>query len=260
MSTLSEQPGNVITEIEDKVAKITFSHPAHNALPSFLLLQLAAVIRRLGKNVNINVIILQSEGDKSFCAGANFDELLTIEDELTGKAFFSGFAHVINAIRMTKQPVIGRIQGKALGGAVGLAAACDYCFASKNALVKLSELSIGIGPFVIAPAIRRKIGLNAFTELSFHPEEFKSAEWCLEKGLFHAVSDTTKEMDDAIKQFCDRLSSYSSNALFEIKKMLWQGTEQWNTLLLAQAEISGKLVINRKTKTILKKFKTSRKH
>jgi len=259
MSTLSEQPGNVITEINDKIAKVTFSHPAHNALPSSLLSQLAAVIRRLGKNMNISVIILQSEGEKTFCAGANFDELLTLENELMGKAFFSGFAHVINAIRLAKQPVIGRVQGKALGGAVGLAAACDYCFANQNALVKLSELAIGIGPFVIAPVIQRKIGLNAFTELSLNPEEFKSAEWCLNKGLFHSLSKNTPQMDEAIEVFCNRLASYSASALFEIKKTLWQGTEQWNTLLLTQAEISGKLVINRKTKAVLKKFKTSKK-
>lgn len=254
-----EKLGTVTTEVNNKVAKVTFYHPAHNALPSSLLSQLAAVIRRLGKNANIHIIILQSEGSKTFCAGANFDELLSIQDEVSGMAFFSGFAHVINAIRLAKQPVVGRVQGKAIGGAVGLAAACDYCFANKNALIKLSELSIGIGPFVIAPAIVRKIGLNALTELSFNPEEFKSAEWCLEKGLFNSLSDTTEQMDNAIQRFCESLASYSSAALFEIKKTLWQGTDHWDTLLLSQAEISGRLVVNKRTKVILKKFKEKTK-
>jgi len=259
MSKLSKQAGNVITEIDDKIAKITFSHPAHNALPSLLLSQLAAIIRKLGKNTNIHVIVLQSDGEGTFCAGANFDELLSIQDEPSGKAFFSGFAHVINAIRLARQPVVGRIQGKALGGAVGLAAACDYCFATKEASIKLSELSIGIGPFVIAPVVKRKIGLSALTELTLNPTIFKHAYWALEKGLYQSVSENIETMDRLAHEFCIELSSYSPSALSAIKETLWQGTESWDTLLLTQAEISGRLVVDKRTKTILRKFKAKTK-
>lgn len=254
-----EKLGTVTTEVNKKVATVTFYHPSHNALPSHLLTQLAAVIRRLGKNSSVQVILLKSEGSKTFSAGANFDELLSIQDEATSKAFFSGFAHVINAIRLAKQPVVGRIQGKAIGGAVGLAAACDYCFATKEALIKLSELSVGIGPFVIAPVVRRKIGLAAFTELSFNPTIFKDTEWSLVKGLYQSVSEDIASMDHLIHLFCMQLSGYSHLALCAIKKTLWQDTEHWDALLLSQAEISGNLTMQKRTKAILKKFKESKK-
>lgn len=259
MDVYKEESATVRTEVDKKIATVTFYHPSHNALPSSLLAQLAAVIRRLGKNASIQVILLKSDGARTFCAGANFDELLSIQDESSGKVFFSGFAHVINAIRLARQPVVGRIQGKALGGAVGLAAACDYCFATKDASIKLSELSIGIGPFVIAPVIKRKIGLSALTELTLNPTIFKHADWALEKGLYHSVSDDIETMDREVQKFCVELSNHSPSALSAIKETLWQGTEHWDTLLLAQAEISGRLVIDKRTKNILRKFKAKTK-
>jgi methylglutaconyl-CoA hydratase len=259
MDVYREESGTVRTEVDKKIATVTFYHPSHNALPSSLLAQLAAVIRRLGKNPSIQVILLKSDGARTFCAGANFDELLSIQDESSGKVFFSGFAHVINAIRLARQPVVGRIQGKALGGAVGLAAACDYCFATKEASIKLSELSIGIGPFVIAPVIKRKIGLSALTELTLNPTIFKYADWALEKGLYQSVSENIETMDRLVHEFCVELSNHSPSALSAIKETLWQGTEHWDTLLLAQAEISGRLVIDKRTKTILRKFKAKTK-
>lgn len=247
--------GKITTTISNWVATVVFEHPSHNALPSDLLRQLAAVIRNLGKNAAVNVILLTSAGIKTFCAGANFDELLTISDESSGKAFFAGFAHVINEIRLSDKPVIGRVQGKAIGGALGLAAACDYCFAHTNAHIKLSELSIGIGPFVIAPVIERKMGLNALTQLSFNPDIFKSADWAMKHGLFQSIYDDMEQLDNAVQEFCNKLSKYTPHALFELKKTLWLGTDHWDTLLLSQAEISGKLVINRQTKMILERFK-----
>ena len=259
MDVYKEESGIVRTEVDKKIATVTFYHPSHNALPSSLLAQLAAVIRRLGKNPAIQVILLKSDGARTFCAGANFDELLSIQDESSGKVFFSGFAHVINAIRLARQPVVGRVQGKALGGAVGLAAACDYCFATKEASIKLSELSIGIGPFVIAPVIKRKIGLSALTELTLNPTIFKHADWALEKGLYQSVSEDIETMDRVVHEFCVELSNHSPSALSAIKETLWQGTEHWDTLLLAQAEISGRLVIDKRTKTILRKFKAKTK-
>lgn len=259
MSKLESESGTITSVIDGKVATITFYHPSHNALPSSLLRKLADAINRLGKDKAIHVILLKSEGEKTFCAGANFDELLTINNEDEGKLFFSGFANVINAIRLARQPVIGRIQGKAIGGAVGLIAACDYCFATIDASIKLSELSIGIGPFVIAPALQRKIGLSAFTELTFNPLIFKKAGWALEKGLYQSVLDSIEAMDNSIDDFCKQLTNYSSVALYEIKKNLWRETKHWDLLLTSQAEISGKLIVNKTTKETLRTVKFGNK-
>ncbi|MCL4638957.1 MULTISPECIES: enoyl-CoA hydratase/isomerase family protein [Olivibacter] len=259
MSKLKSESGTITSVINGKIATISFYHPNHNALPSSLLNQLAQSIDKFGKNESIHVIVLKSEGEKTFCAGANFDELLTIKSEEEGKLFFSGFAKVINAIRLARQPVIGRIQGKAIGGAVGLAAACDYCFATKDASVKLSELSIGIGPFVIAPAVQRKVGLSAFTELAFNPLSFKSAYWAAERGLYQSVLDDIEALDSTVENFCKQLADYSFIALCEIKKYLWNETKHWDSLLLSQAEISGKLIVDTQTKEAINKIKFDNK-
>ena len=248
--------GFVNTEAnKEGLATITFSHPAHNSLPSPLLRELAEQIQSAAALPKIKLILLQSAGDRTFCAGASFDELLTLDNEAAGKAFFSGFAQVINAIRQSSKLVICRTQGKAVGGGVGLMAACDYCFATEFAAVKLSEISINIGPFVIAPALKRKMGLSAFTTLALNPTTFFDALWAKQHGLVHAVYPTTDDMDAAINQFCMPLLSKSVDALTALKQTLWQGTEHWGVLLYDLAAVSGRLALQKESKQALRDFK-----
>ncbi|MFI2741572.1 enoyl-CoA hydratase/isomerase family protein [Zhouia sp. PK063] len=248
--------GSLYTNIENHIATITFGHPASNSFPSELLARLANEFNSLSQNTNVYIIILKSEGEKAFCAGASFDELMTIDDLQSGKQFFSGFAHVINAMRKCKQPIVGRIQGKVVGGGVGLAAACEYVLATEAAAIKLSELSIGIGPFVIAPAVERKMGKAALASLSYAAEEWKNAYWAQENGLYNRVFDTTKELDIEVISLAEKLASYNPEALIEMKKTLWQGTENWDALLAEQAAVTGKLVLSNFTKSALAKFKS----
>ncbi len=256
MKTPISHQGEVDVQIETNgLATITFSHPSHNSFPSELLKTLAAHIFGMGKNDKVKVILLQSSGNRTFCAGASFDELIAIESEAAGKIFFSGFAYVINAIRLCGKIVVGRVQGKAIGGGVGLAAACDYCFASEQASIRLSELGIAIGPFVIAPAVQRKIGLVNFTALSLNPDQWRSANWAKEKGLFQEVFPSVQEMDAAVNEFCDRLASYSPEALKGLKTIFWEGTESWDELLFNRAAISGKLVMTPEARERLLAFK-----
>jgi len=208
------------TKIEEKIAFITFFHPASNSFPSTQLSDLAQAFEQLNSNQEIGVIVLKSAGDKAFCAGASFDELLNISDLEEGKVFFSGFANVINAMRTSNKIIVGRIQGKTVGGGVGLAAACDYTFATTNASVKLSELAIGIGPFVIEPAVSRKIGKPALAEMTLEAETWKSAEWAQQNKLFTQLFDAIPQMDEALNEFVNRLSSYNPEALSEMKKVL----------------------------------------
>jgi len=243
------------TEIES-VAIIEFYHPKSNSLPSNLLDKLESEIYNAGSNDSIKAILIKSSGDKAFCAGASFDELLEINDEKSGEKFFNGFARVINAIRKVPKFVIGEVQGKAVGGGVGLASAFDYCFATKDASIKLSELSIGIGPFVIAPAVERKIGISALSELSIDATNWKSAEWAKNKGMFYNVSDTKEEMQEASTKLLNTISSYSNESISEMKKVLWRGCDNWDNLLSENAKISGKLVLSDFTKNKLKEFKS----
>ena len=243
------------TTLTDKTATISFYHPASNSFPSEQLTELTNTIKDLNNNNDITLIILKSEGDKAFCAGASFDELLQINDLENGTKFFSGFANVINAMRTSNKLIIGRIQGKTVGGGVGLAAACDYCFATENASIKLSELAIGIGPFVIEPAVTRKIGFPAMSEMTLEAETWKSAQWAKENKLFTQVFDTIEKMDEAITQFTQRLSNYNPEALYEMKKVLWKDTDHWETLLKERAAISGKLVLSDFTVNALNAFK-----
>ncbi len=247
--------GSLYTTIEDNIAIIEFGHPANNSLPLELLDRLTMVFQELSEQENVQVIILKSEGNQTFCAGASFEELAEIETIAAGKEFFSGFAKVINAMRECSKPIIGRIQGEAVGGGVGLIAACDYSLATEAASVKLSELSIGIGPFVIEPVISRKVGKTAFEMLSWDPTSWKNAYWGKEHGLYARVFETIKELDKEVLLFAEKLASYNPEALQELKKITWQGTEAWGTLLFERAKISGNLILSDFTKKALEKFK-----
>ena len=242
----------VVVEMGQKgVAKVIFSNPPTNSMPIKLLKELASTIETLGERSDLQIIILQSGGERTFCSGADFDQLLQIKDENSGKIFFNGFAKIINSIRKCPKIIIGRVQGKAVGGGVGLVAATDYCMATKFASIKLSELNIGIIPAVIEPAVERKIGLSAFSQMSLNPNDFFSANWAKEKGLFMEVFDSIKEMDEAVENLANRLKSYNPEALSELKKILWKNTDHWDELLTERAEISGRLVLSEFTKKTL---------
>lgn len=248
-------PGSISTVIENTVATIIFSHPARNSFPSALLQQLTNELNTVDKNPEVTIIVIKSEGNTTFCAGASFDELLSLTTLDEGTKFFSGFANVINAMRNCSKLIIGRIQGKAVGGGVGLAAACDYTFATQNSMIKLSEIAVGIGPFVIEPAVSRKMGKMAFAEMTLTPTEWKSASWAKENHLFSEVFESLDELDIRLNNFTSELVSYNKTALIEMKKVLWEGTENWNQLLYERAAISGKLALSEETKQALKKFK-----
>ncbi len=239
------------------IGTIEFSHPQSNSLPGKLLQLLADTIGKAGQDDDIKVVVLKSAGDRAFCAGASFEELSSIEDEIEGKEFFSGFAKVINAARKCPKIIIGRIQGKAVGGGVGMASATDYCFATKFASVKLSELAIGIGPFVVGPAVERKLGSSAFGQLAINATEWMDAEWAQKKGLYNGVYDTAETMDKAIMDLANKLSGSSPEAMAGLKKVLWEGTEHWDELLMERATVSGKLVLSEFTANALAKLKTS---
>lgn len=246
--------GSLITTIENKIATIEFGHPASNSFPRELLERLSNEFESLSGNPTVSVIIIKSEGAGVFCAGASFDELLAVSNQEEGALFFSGFANLINAMRLCSKLIVGRIHGKAVGGGVGIASACDYTLATKNASVKLSELAIGIGPFVIEPAVSRKIGKTAMAEMTLAAHEWKTADWAEEKGLYANTFESVEELDTAVANFSAKLSSYNPEALFEMKKVLWEGTQEWETLLVARAAISGKLVLSDFTKKALSQF------
>ena len=247
--------GNVTYTIDQGKATVEFSHPLSNSLPGKVLAKLADTITTLGEDDAVKIIVVRSAGDRAFCAGASFDELVAIDDLETGKVFFSGFANVINACRTCPKLIIGRVQGKAVGGGVGLAAACDYTLATQHAFVKLSELAVGIGPFVVGPAVERKMGVSAMSQLAINATEWQSAEWARSKGLYTGVYDTAEAMDEAIDALADRLCQSNPEAMQQLKQIFWQGTEHWDSLLTERAAISGQLVLSDFTKQAIAKFK-----
>lgn len=248
--------GYVKTSIENGIAYVTFFHPQSNSMPGELLRKLAEEISAAGKNNAARVIVLRSEGEKAFCAGASFDELISIKDLETGTHFFSGFAAVINAMRTAPKFVIARVQGKAVGGGVGLASAADYTMATESASVKLSELAVGIGPFVVGPAVERKIGTSAFTNLAINATEWRDAEWAKQAGLYTDVYSSITELDQSVDLLANRLASSNPEAMMMLKKIFWQGTDHWDTLLSERAAMSGKLVLSEFTVSAINKFKS----
>lgn len=249
------QQGSVDTQIQDGIATITFYHPAHNSLPGHLLARLAMAIEMAGEQDDVQVLILQSAGERTFCAGASFDELMRISDLATGKTFFMGFAHVINALRKCPKLVIGRVQGKAIGGGVGLASAVDYCLATEAAAIKLSELAVGIGPFVVGPAVARKIGTSAMSQLAIDATGWRSADWAYERGLYAGLYKTIGELDTAVQELAHRLASSHPMAMRQLKQVFWEGTAHWDKLLAERAEISGQLILSEFSKQAITQFK-----
>jgi methylglutaconyl-CoA hydratase len=247
--------GGVNISTENGIRTIEFHHPLSNSLPGKVLALLAEAIVAAGRDENVNVVILRSSGDRAFCGGASFDELMSIQDLDQGKIFFSGFANVINAMRKCPKLIIGRVQGKAVGGGVGLASSVDYCFATKFASVKLSELAVGIGPFVVGPAVERKAGLSGMSAMATNATKFFDAEWAREKGIYTDVFETAEEMDNAIDALAKKLAASNPEAMRELKSIYWQGTEYWDELLAQRAAISGRLVLSDFTRNAIESFK-----
>lgn len=247
--------GHVLTrEPAAGVREIDFFHPQHNSIPSNVLVDLVSAIDEAGADDSVRVVIIKSGGERTFCAGASFEELIAVQDEVQGKKFFSGFANVINACRKCPKFVIGRVQGKAVGGGVGLAAAFDYTMATKFASVKLSELNIGIGPFVIGPAVERKIGVSAFSQLSINANAFQTAEWARSKGLYTEVFESAQELDEAVLNLATYLTGTNPEAMRELKRIFWEGTDHWDDLLDQRAAMSGSLVLSEQTRAMLAKY------
>ncbi len=247
--------GSITISVDKHIAVITFSHPVHNSMPGYLLADLAIHIKKAGESPEVHVIVLSSGGERTFCAGASFDELMTITNSEDGKKFFLGFAHVINAIRKCHKIVICRVHGKAIGGGVGIAAAADYCMSTNFGTIKLSELALGIGPFVIGPAVERKIGLSAFSQLALNATEWQTAAWAKEKGLYNEVFDSVEQLDAFIDQFSQQLAKTSASALLALKQVLWHDTQHWDQLLEERAAISGRLVITEASQKAIRESK-----
>jgi len=250
--------GYVKSEFHNGVTTIEFFHPQSNSLPLKILDELSQAVHRAGNDDETKVIVLCSGGEKVFCAGASFDELMTIQNAEQGVQFFSGFAHVINAMRLCSKFIVARVHGKCVGGGVGLVAAADYALATEHAEIRLSELAIGIGPFVVGPAVERKIGVSAFSQLTIDATMWRSAQWAGRKGLFAEVHENTPGMDESISKLVQALIHSSPQAMSEIKKILWKGTENWDHLLLERAAISGRLVLTTFTKNAIEKFKAKK--
>lgn len=247
--------GHVHLHTTDGIATIEFYHPQSNSMPGHLLRQLAHTVEAAGADPAARVIVLRSAGTKAFCAGASFDELMGITDLEQGRLFFSGFAGVINAMRKAPKFVLCRVQGKAVGGGVGIASAADYTFGTQDSAVKLSELAVGIGPFVVGPAVERKVGRSAFAQLSIDAANWRSAQWARDNGLYADVYADAEQMDAAISTLAQRLAGSSLEAMAQLKGVLWQGTEHWDTLLAERAEVSGRLVLSDFTRQFIAHFK-----
>lgn len=256
---MQHKEGYVRHEIDHGIATIEFFHPASNSLPAAILNDLAKTINDIGIDDRVKVIILKSAGEKAFCAGASFDELIAINNEKEGTVFFSGFAHVINAMRKCHKLIVGRIHGKSVGGGVGLIAATDYAIATTDASVKLSELAVGIGPFVVGPAVERKIGVSGFSQLAIDATQWRSAEWAKRHGLYAELHSNIADVDDAVKNLAERLAHSNPEAMAALKKVFWHGTEHWDELLMQRASISGRLVTSDFTRNAIHSFKAKAK-
>ena len=251
-STLTE--GEVRVEVKDGVGAVEFFHPKGNSMPGALLRQLASEITALGEEPEVRVIVLRSGGTGPFCAGASFDELTRVSTPEEGREFFSGFSRVILAMIRAPKFVVTRVQGKAAGGAVGLIAASDYCMAVSGASAKLSELALGIGPFIVGAVIEKKMGLAGFSAMAVDAD-WREAAWCERQGLYARVCENVFELDSAVARLTGTLAVSNPEAMSELKRIFWAGTEGWDELLDERARMSGRMVLSEFTKRSIQKFR-----
>lgn len=256
LSSLSHY--SVETDVLNGVGTLTFFNPQSNSLPLAQMLEIAGGIEMLGRHPDVKIILIRSKGDKVFCAGASFDELLLLKEPEEAREFFMGFARIILAMRGVRQLVVVRITGKTVGGGMGIAAAADFALATHSALFRLSELSIGLGPFVIGPAVKRKIGLSAFSTMALQPDKWFQASWLIEKGLLSSIHTSVPELDVAISELTGQLAATPSDATASFKKILWQDTLHWETLMTERAELSGQLALSAYTRKKLQEFKSNK--
>jgi methylglutaconyl-CoA hydratase len=254
---MSTETPYVRIERTDGIASIEFFHPQSNSMPGEQLQRLATAFDELGSDPSVRVVVLRSAGERAFCGGASFDELIAIADEAQGLAFFSGFARVILAMRRCPKFVVAVVQGRCVGGGVGLAASADYCLALQTASVKLSELAVGIGPFVVGPAVERKVGVSGFSELAIDAASWRDAEWARSRGLFNALFATREELEAEVDRLTSSLNQSNPDAMSALKQVLWFGTDHWDTLLYERAAISGRLVLSDFTRQAIARFKAS---
>jgi len=238
--------------VSDGVADVCFGHPKSNSLPSSVLRGLADEISAAGTRDDVRVVVLRSYGTGAFCAGASFTELSAIHDAAAGKEFFLGFARVILAMTRCPKPIITRVQGKVVGGGVGIVAASDYAMAVTHASLRLSELAIGIGPFVVGPAIERRIGPGAFEAMALDAA-WRDASWAERHGLYARVLDDVAALDAAVTEFVGTLAAMNPDAVARIKRIASDGTEQWPRLLEERAAMSGTLVLSEFAKKAITK-------
>lgn len=250
------QTGYVRSETHNGITTVEFYHPQSNSLPSRILEELRQELNSIAHDDETRVIVLRSLGEKAFCAGASFDELAAIKTREEGLQFFSGFANVINEMRKCPKVIITRVHGKAVGGGVGIIAASDYAIAVEGADVKLSELNIGIGPFVVGPAVERKIGVAAFSHLAIDAGTWRNADWAKRKGLYAELHPTLEGMEESVARLANTLAHSSPEAIYELKKIFWKGTEHWDQLLLERAAISGKLILSEFARNAIAKMRS----
>ncbi len=245
--------GIVKSEIKDGVGSVIFGHPKSNSLPGNILKGIAKEIEALGNNPEVKVVLLRSEGDRTFCAGASFDEFKAIKDVRQGQEFFMGFGSIILAIKRCPKFVVCRVQGKVVGGGVGLVAASDYALATAGSAIRLSELAIGIGPFIIGPAVQRKIGMSAFG-IAAIDADWHDAHWAKDHGLYAQIYETVKDLDQGVRDLTSKLAGYNPAAMAKLKSVLWEGTESWETLLPTRAGFTAELVLSDYVKNAVSKI------
>lgn len=244
----------VHTQIENSIAKIQFYNPASNACDPSMLAQMVHAFNTLSANSQVKVILLSSKGNKAFCAGASITHLSELKDMKAATDFFSGFGRLILSMKNCNKIIVTSVQGKAVGGGVGIIAASDYVIATENSGLRLSELMIGIGPLVIAPAVIRKVGVAHFSQLSLKPSTWKDAKWGAAHGLFNELVTDGDSLENVTVDYCNSLASYSAQALSALKSVLWQGTEHWEELLYENAAKTATLSLSEDAQESFKKF------
>ena len=213
---------NIIVEITDGIAVITFNRPkALNALSNDLLDEFADALDALDADADVRIVVLTGAGEKAFVAGADITELATF-NALQAKMFSRKGHQVINRLQELSIPVIAAVNGFALGGGSEIALACDFIYASETATFGLPEISLGIIPgFGGTQRLPRLIGMNMAKELIFSGKMVPAAE-AQRIGMVNTICAPDKLME-AVMQTAQAIGAKGRVALRAAKQAINDG-------------------------------------
>ncbi len=209
---MSEHSQDVLISTHERVATITINREARrNALSGGVITGLLDAIKRCDQDPEVGVLVITGAGDRVFCAGGDLGDQRMSEGALGMHHDRGEFVELLMAIQHCSKPIVGRINGHALGGGFGLTLSCDVAIAADTATFGMPEIKVGLFPMMIMAVVVRNIGRKRAMEMMLTGERI-SADVALEQGVVNKVVPADR-LDEATHEMAKKIAGFSPAVL-----------------------------------------------